>query len=65
MNLISDENPEKWTSFIAVIQLGTLAAILVYFWRDLYNIAKDFLKRILYIERNSSNKALIQKWAGL
>ena len=30
-NLISEENPQAWTSFIAVIQLGTLVAILVYF----------------------------------
>lgn len=61
MNLISDTEPEKWTSFIAVIQLGTLAAILVYFWRDLYNISKDFLKENLiqrkrFIEQSSDSK---------
>lgn len=43
MNLISAENPEHWTSFIAVIQLGTLFAVLVYFWKDLILIIKDFL----------------------
>ncbi|MCB0746780.1 MAG: undecaprenyl-diphosphate phosphatase, partial [Ignavibacteriae bacterium] len=36
MGLISEEHPEQWTSFIAVIQLGTLLAILIYFWRDLW-----------------------------
>ncbi len=43
MNLISAENPEHWTSFIAVIQLGTLFAVLVYFWKDLILIVKAFL----------------------
>jgi undecaprenyl-diphosphatase len=42
MNLISPENPEKWTAFMAVIQLGTLLAVIVYFWKDLILIAKDF-----------------------
>ncbi len=44
MGLVSAEHPEQWTSFIAVIQLGTLVAILIYFWNDLWNIAKDFLE---------------------
>ena len=44
MNLISPENPEKWTAFMAVIQLGTLLAVIVYFWKDLILIAKDFFK---------------------
>ena len=44
MGLISTENPERWTSFIAVIQLGTLLAILIYFWKDLWNIFIFFIK---------------------
>jgi len=44
MDLISPEHPEQWTSFIAVIQLGTLLAILIYFWNDLWKISTDFLK---------------------
>ena len=44
MNLISDQNPQQWTSFIAVIQLGTLLAVFVYFWRDIISIIRDFLK---------------------
>jgi undecaprenyl-diphosphatase len=43
MNLISSENPERWTAFIAVIQLGTLLAVLIYFRNDLISIVKDFL----------------------
>lgn len=44
MNLISDQNPQQWTSFIAVIQLGTLLAVFAYFWRDIISIIRDFLK---------------------
>jgi undecaprenyl-diphosphatase len=43
MGLVSTENPEHWTSFIAVIQLGTLIAIVIYFWKDLWNIFTDFI----------------------
>lgn len=44
LGLISDEHPERWTSFIAVIQIGTLVAILAYFWKDLLRIVIDFTK---------------------
>jgi undecaprenyl-diphosphatase len=44
MNLISEQNPQQWTSFIAVIQLGTLLAVLAYFWRDIISIIRDFLR---------------------
>ena len=45
MNLISNENPEKWTSFLAIIQLGTLLAVLIYFWKDIINILKEFFSQ--------------------
>ncbi|MBN1300977.1 MAG: undecaprenyl-diphosphatase UppP [Melioribacteraceae bacterium] len=41
-NLIDPENPEQWTAFIAVIQLGTLIAVLFYFRNDLWNILISF-----------------------
>jgi undecaprenyl-diphosphatase len=61
MNLISAEHPEQWTAFIAVIQLGTLLAVLVYFWKDLINILKDFVqdnvvKRVKYSEQKINSK---------
>ena len=61
MGLISDKNPEHWTSFIAVIQLGTMVSILVYFWKDLWNIFIEFLqnnfqKRIKYSEQSLNSK---------
>ncbi len=37
--LISPSTTESWTAFIAVIQLGTLLAVVVYFYRDLLLMA--------------------------
>ena len=61
MGLISEEHPEHWTSFIAVIQLGTMISILVYFWKDLWNISVEFLrdnlqKRVKYSEQSANSK---------
>jgi len=58
MNLISNENPERWTSFIAVIQLGTLIAVLIYFWKDIWNITFDFLKENLSSKRKFSEQGI-------
>lgn len=44
MGLVSNNNPEHWTSFIAVIQLGTLLAIIIFFWKDLWGILIDFIR---------------------
>jgi undecaprenyl-diphosphatase len=61
MGLISEEHPEHWTSFIAVIQLGTMLSILIYFWKDLWNIFAEFLqnnlqKRVKYSEQSTNSK---------
>jgi len=61
MGLISPDKPEHWTAFIAVIQLGTLVSILVYFWKDIWNILGDFFrdnlsKRKKYTEQSYNSK---------
>lgn len=61
MSLISTEHPEQWTAFIAVIQLGTMLAVLVYFWKDLIAIVKDFvndnlIKPVKYSEQKQNSK---------
>lgn len=61
MNLVSAEHPEQWTSFIAVIQLGTLVAILVYFWNDLWHITIDFLNDNLLKRESFSNQSFNSK----
>jgi undecaprenyl-diphosphatase len=42
MGLINSERPDEWTAFIAVMQIGTLAAVVVYFFKDLVAIVKGF-----------------------
>lgn len=56
MNLISPAEPEKWTSFIAVIQLGTLLAVFIYFWKDIWNIVSEFLQDNLYSPKRFKNQ---------
>lgn len=57
MGLISDDNPERWTSFIAVIQMGTLFAILIYFWKDLWHILVEFFRDNLFNRKNFSEQS--------
>ncbi|VAX24755.1 Undecaprenyl-diphosphatase [hydrothermal vent metagenome] len=61
MGLISVENPERWTSFIAVIQLGTLLAIVIYFRKDLWNILITFLKENLVERKKYSEQDINSK----
>jgi undecaprenyl-diphosphatase len=62
MGLINNvDEAQWWTSFIAVTQLGTLLAILIYFWKDLWNILIDFFsdnifKRKKFSEQNFNSK---------
>lgn len=44
MNVVSKEHPEQWTAFIAVIQLGTLISVLIYFSKDIINISSEFFR---------------------
>jgi undecaprenyl-diphosphatase len=43
MGLVEDQHPEEWTAFIAVIQLGTLLAVVLYFLPDIVNITRGFI----------------------
>ena len=65
MNLISTEHPEHWTSFIAVIQLGTLIAILVYFYKDISNITTEFVKDNLLKRKSFKNQSSNSKLGWL
>lgn len=51
MGLIDPNNPQAWTAFIAVVQLGTLAAVFVYFARDIRDIPIAFFKENLSQDR--------------
>lgn len=63
MGLISPEHPEQWTAFIAVIQLGTLAAVLVYFARDIVSITRAFLQENL-IQRTALSQQSVNARMG-
>ena len=58
MGLISMDNPERWTSFIAVVQIGTLIAVLVYFWTDLWGILTDFIKENILSRKKMAEQSL-------
>ncbi len=43
LGLIDQEHPETWTSFIAVMQLGSLAAVIMYFFKDVSGMIKGLV----------------------
>ncbi|MBS3944730.1 MAG: undecaprenyl-diphosphatase UppP [Melioribacter sp.] len=57
MNLISDVNPERWTAFIAVIQLGTLMSVIIFFWKDLWLILRDFIQDVIISRKSFSEQS--------
>ncbi|MER3329193.1 MAG: undecaprenyl-diphosphate phosphatase, partial [Candidatus Kapaibacterium sp.] len=61
MDVIKNQSPEQWTSFIATVQLGTLAAVFVYFRKDIKEILHAFLtenltKRKPFKEQSQNSK---------
>lgn len=44
LGVIDYSHPERWTAFIATIQLGTLLAVLAYFRKEIISIPKAFFK---------------------
>jgi len=44
------------TAFIATIQLGTEAAVLIYFWRDITRISKAFFASLFRGKKSSDSK---------
>ncbi len=57
LGLINPAAPEQWTAFMAVVQLGTLVAVLVYFRHDIITITRAFLRenlaRVPFIQQSS------------
>ena len=61
MNVVPVDHPEHWTAFIAVIQLGTLMSILIYFGKEIVLITSEFLRdnlrlRLKYSEQSHNSK---------
>ncbi|MFN0156704.1 MAG: undecaprenyl-diphosphatase UppP [Bacteroidota bacterium] len=47
LGLINKNNPAAWTAFIGVMQLGTLLAVVIYFFNDVSAIVRSFIKDII------------------
>ncbi|HST22027.1 MAG TPA: undecaprenyl-diphosphatase UppP [Blastocatellia bacterium] len=45
------KSDDEWTAFIAVIQLGTLVAVILYFWSDIIKIIRSFVVANLAIAK--------------
>ncbi len=58
LNLISPGEPYKWTAFIAVMQLGTMMAVVLYFFRDIVDIIKAFLTENIVRQKKFSEQSL-------
>lgn len=58
MNIISEDQPELWTAFIAVIQLGTSSSILIYFRKDIIHITTDFFRDNFKLKLKYSEQTL-------
>ncbi|MCL5030315.1 MAG: undecaprenyl-diphosphatase UppP [Bacteroidetes bacterium] len=65
LHLISDQHPEEWTAFIAVIQLGTVIAVVIYFWKDIWEIIFDFINQNLKQRVKFSDQKLNSKLGWL
>ncbi|MHB1686492.1 MAG: undecaprenyl-diphosphatase UppP [Ignavibacteriaceae bacterium] len=44
LHVIPAMSDNQWTAFMAVIQLGTMLAVLIYFWKDVWEILFAFFK---------------------
>lgn len=64
MGLIGADNPERWTAFIAVIQLGTLAAVLIYFAREIKSVPAHFFKENIGASRKTFGKQSAESKLG-
>ncbi len=60
--VIQHDQPHLWTAFIAVIQLGTLLSVLIYFAKDIVhitvNFTRDNIKLRLKYKKQSFNSRL-------
>jgi undecaprenyl-diphosphatase len=55
LGLINPDRPEEWTAFIAVIQIGTMAAVIIYFFKDLVEIVEGFFVDGIRYVRSPAN----------
>jgi undecaprenyl-diphosphatase len=59
------KNDQQWTAFIAVIQLGTLIAVIIFFWSDILKIIQSFVTANLAVVRKRPVTASQRDYARL
>ena len=66
LGLIDPSHPEVWTAFIAVMQLGTLFAVVVYFWKDIFGmtgaVISDVGARLNGNRKPMSGETMLALW---
>lgn len=64
LNVIDHSHPERWTAFIATIQLGTLASVLLYFRREIIDVPLAFIKENLTKKKRKFNEQSLNSRLG-
>ena len=59
LGVIDPARPEDWTAFIAIMQLGTVAAVCIYFFRDLLAMTSS-----LVVDLSKKSEAGVSRWSG-
>jgi undecaprenyl-diphosphatase len=59
LGLIDPARPEDWTAFIAIMQLGTVGAVVIYFYGELITIATS-----LIVDLRRRRVAGESRWSG-
>ncbi len=65
MRVIPAMSDNEWTAFMAVIQLGTMLAVLIYFWKDVWEIIFEFLNQNLKQKVKYTDQSLNSKLGWL
>lgn len=58
LGLVDMRNPEAWTAFMAIMQLGTMLAVQIYFWRELVQVPPAIVRDVRAILTGSGLRAL-------
>jgi undecaprenyl-diphosphatase len=58
LDLVDMRSPEGWTAFMAIMQLGTMFAVQLYFWRDLVQIPPAMLRDLRTVFSGGGVRAL-------
>src|SRR5437762_1357997 len=62
LGLIDPVHPEDWTAFIAIIQLGTVAAVIIFFFRDLVAMTGGVFKDLRSPEKQGWSEPSRLAW---